>query len=96
MDDSRLILTAAPFGTLTAGDATATTGKFAGFFVTKAVTGVVILDKDSNNITAEVIKTGSALEPGAYHTPRKTGEFFSSVTHDGTGEITLVHANAIY
>lgn len=96
MDDSRLILTAAPFGTITAGDATATVGKFAGFLVTTAVVGLVILDKDSNDVTLQVTKVGDELGVGAYHTPRKTAEYFSSVIHDGTGEITLVHANAIY
>lgn len=97
MSDSRLILTAAPFGTITANDNTATTGKFAGFLVTKTITLSAVLDKGGNDILSEILKGGAGtIEPGAYHTPRTTGNYISSITHDGTGEITLVHVNAVY
>lgn len=96
-NDSRLILTAAPFGTITAADNTATTGKFAGFLVTKTTSISEILDKNDTDITDEIIKGGAGIvQPGAYHTPRTTAHFIKSITHDGTGEITLIHANAIY
>ena len=94
--DTRLIKSTAAFGTITANDATATTGVFAGYFVTSPITLSEVLDVDGTDITAQILKGGAGTQQGGYHTPRTTGQYISSVTHDGTGEIVLVYANADY
>jgi len=95
--DIRLIRSAAPFGTITANDNSATTGVFAGYFVTVGVTVSEILDADGTDISDEIIKgfsvTGTQAA-GGYHTCRPAAKYISSITHDGTGEIVCVYANA--
>jgi hypothetical protein len=95
--DIRLIRSAAPFGTISAADNTATTGKFIGFYTNADTVISAILDKDGTSIISEIIKGGAGtLLAGGYHTCRSSAGYISSITHDGTGEITLVYANAEY
>ena len=83
---------AASNGTVTINDTSPKTGVFGGIWVSTAGTVTAILDKEGNNVTAELITTtGNNVDLNTWITPHTKHGWFSSIqfnTARGTAVIT--------